>query len=114
MPMTLFLVQSISVVELHQVADVEEGKEEAETFPHPGVEPVDGDVHLLPLAQGPQSVEAPLLVHVLQVLQERHVHIEHHVLVPGGILVLAKNILTITAIIFAPEVPVGGSVWPDE
>ena len=84
MPMTLFLVQSISVVELHQVADVEEGKEEAETFPHPGVEPVDGDVHLLPLAQGPQSVEAPLLVHVLQVLQERHVHIEHHVLVPGG------------------------------
>ena len=113
--MTLFLVQSISVVKLHQVADVEEGKEEAETFPHPGVETVDGDVHLLPLAQGPQSVEAPLLVDVLQVLQERHVHIEHHVLVPGGIqLVVLLKISLNTALIFAPEVPVGGPVWSDE
>ena len=111
--MTLFLIQSISVVELHQVADVEEGKEEAETFPHPRVETVNGNVHLLPLAQGPQSVEAALLIHVLQILQERHVHIEHHVLVPVGIQVFIKNILK-TSKIFAPEVPVCGPVWPDE
>lgn len=58
------------------------------------MEAIDGDVHLLPLAQGPESVQAALLVDVLEILEEGHVYVEQHVLVP--------------------EVSVGWSIWPDQ
>ena len=34
----LFLIKSVGVVELHQISNIEERKEEAETFPHPRME----------------------------------------------------------------------------
>ena len=59
------------------------------------MKPVDSDVHvLLPLTEGPEPVERPPLVVVLEVLQERHVYVEQHVLVP--------------------EALVGGAVGPDQ
>ena len=77
-----FLVKSISIVQLHQISEIKEWQKKAQTFPHPRVEAIDCDVHLLPLSQRPQSVETTLLVHILKILQECHVHVEQHVLVP--------------------------------
>ena len=51
------------------------------TLPHPGVKPVDGDVHLSPLTQGPESVEDTLLIGELKVLQKAQVDVEPHQLV---------------------------------
>jgi hypothetical protein len=46
------------------------------------VEAVDGDVHLLPLAQGLEPVEDAFLVGELQVLKKAQVHVEPHQLIP--------------------------------
>ena len=77
-----------------KVPNEQEWQEKAQTFPHPGVEAINSDVHVLPLPQRPQSVQAALLVDILEVLEECHVHIEHHVLVP--------------------EFSVSSSIWPDK
>lgn len=53
------------------------------TLPHPGVKPVDGDVHLPPLTQGPEPVEDALLIRELEVLQKAQVDIEPHQLISG-------------------------------
>lgn len=46
------------------------------------MEAVDGDVHLLPLAQGLEPVEDAFLVGELQVLKKAQVHVEPHQLIP--------------------------------
>ena len=55
---------------------------------------INCDVHLPPLPEGPEPVETALLVDVLKVLYEGHVHVEECVLVP--------------------ELPVGGTVRPHQ
>ena len=45
------------------------------------MKPVDGDVHLSPLTQGPESVEDPLLISELKVLQKAQVDVEPHQLI---------------------------------
>ena len=58
------------------------------------MEAIDGDVHLLSLSQRSESVQAALLIDILEILEEGHVDVEQHVLVP--------------------EVCVGGAIGPDQ
>lgn len=53
------------IVELPEMATEEERQEEGEAPPHPGLEPFHCEVQVVPLPQGPQSVETAPLVIVL-------------------------------------------------
>ena len=56
------VVECVRVVELPEVSKVEKRQQKAQTFPHPRVEPVDGDVHVIrALAEGFQSEEEYIL-----------------------------------------------------
>lgn len=63
-------VEGVGIVELPDVADEQEGNDEAQAAPHPEVEALDGDVHVVALTQGLEAVQAPSLVHEQQVLDE--------------------------------------------
>lgn len=63
-------VECIGVVELPDVANEQEGDDEAQSTPHPEVEALDGDIHVVPLPQGLEAVQTPALVHKQQVLDE--------------------------------------------
>ena len=52
------------------------------TFPHPRVEAIDGDVHVIALSKRPEPVQAPPLICVLQILQKGQVNVENHQLSP--------------------------------
>ena len=56
------VVERVRVVQLEDVSQVEEGEQEPESLPHPGVEAVVGDVH----------VAGPLLFEVLILLTFTH------------------------------------------
>ena len=45
------LVEGIRIVKLCHIADIQERKKESKTFPHPGVESVYGNIHVISLAQ---------------------------------------------------------------
>jgi len=64
------LVERPGVVRLEAIADEQEGQQEAQAAPHPRVEALDGDVHVVPLPEGLQSVEQALLVAELQILHD--------------------------------------------
>lgn len=64
------LIESPSVVGFVEIAEKEEGQEEAEPAPHPRVETFNCDVHVVPFAQRFQSIQTALLVSKLQILHE--------------------------------------------
>lgn len=63
-------VQLVRIVELEEVAEVQERQQEAEASPHPRVEALDSDVHVVPLTESLEAVQHSLLVAELQILHE--------------------------------------------
>ena len=71
-------VERPRVVELEQIADEQEREEKLEPAPHPRVEALDRDVHVVPLAERLQPVQHALLVAELHVLHQADVDVEVH------------------------------------
>lgn len=74
--------QGQRIKKLPEVSKEEKGQQKGETAPHPGLEALHGEVHGVPLAQGPQAVQAAALVVILQELHKALVHGERQELVP--------------------------------
>lgn len=74
--------QGDGIVELPELPKEEEGKQEREASPHPGLEALHSQVHVVPLSQRSQPVQAPALVVILQELHKALVHGEGEKLVP--------------------------------
>ena len=70
------------VKKLPELSKEEEGQQEGEAPPHPGLEALHGQVHGVPLAQGPQAVQTAALVVILEELHKALVHGEGQELVP--------------------------------
>ena len=63
-------VESVGIVQLPDVANEEEGNDEAKPSPHPEVKALHCDVHVVSLPQGLEAVQTPSLVHEHQVLHK--------------------------------------------
>lgn len=75
------LIELVRIVRFEDVSDEEEWQQEAEAAPHPRMESLDRDVHVVTLAERFQSIEDALLVAELQILHHRDVRVEVHELV---------------------------------
>lgn len=64
------LKQKKSIIELPKVAKEEERQQEGEASPHPRLEPLHSQVHVVPLPQSSQSVQTATLIVVLQELHK--------------------------------------------
>lgn len=62
------LEESPSIVGLECIADEKEGQQEAQPAPHPRMKALDGDVHVMTLAQRLEPIQQSLLIAELQVL----------------------------------------------
>lgn len=76
------MVQRVRIVCLKHVTDEQERQQEAEPAPHPRVEALNGDVHVVAFAERFQSVQNALLIAELQILNHADVCIKVHELVP--------------------------------
>lgn len=72
------LVQRIRIVCLENVAGEQERQQKTESTPHPRVETLNGDVHVVPFAKSLQTIQHAFLVAELQVLHHTDVRVEVH------------------------------------
>lgn len=72
------MVQRIRIIRLEYVAGEQERQQKTQATPHPRVESLDGDVHVVSFAQRLQPIEDALLVAELQILHHADVRVEVH------------------------------------
>lgn len=74
-------IQNVRVVQLEQVPEEQERQKETQPSPHPRVETLDRDIHIVPFPECFQPIENALLVAELEILNDADVAIKQHKLV---------------------------------
>lgn len=83
------LIQRVCIIQREEIPGKQKGVQETQPPPHPRMEALDCDVHIVALAERLQSVQRPPLVPELQVLDETYKPVNHsRSLTPAGLGVL--------------------------